>query len=329
MTESGNTKTILIVLGALVALWGILTILDIGKRPYAGYNTDGNNTVTRVNAGGPAETAGLQAGDFIENINGISTENSAELIDLGRAAPGETRNFAVRRDGEQVQLDITYASLDTRNRNLSWAGTLIGFCYLGFCLAAFMSGQNRATGVLAIMGIGIGLAFLSGPYFESAGLRSVINTLRNALVLTGIAAMLHFLLVFPGPRPFIEKANGVRMLYAPVVLFWLLISYRILFTPAATSGLNTLTNVFAGVIVGGYFLLSIITMLRSFIRASGDERSSQGLSGMLWGTVLGLAPVAIANIIGIFSPQTVLPGSDYYFLTLILIPLTWSMAAKK
>ena len=187
MTESGNTKTILIVLGALVALWGILTILDIGKRPYAGYNTDGNNTVTRVNAGGPAETAGLQAGDFIENINGISTENSAELIDLGRAAPGETRNFAVRRDGEQVQLDITYASLDTRNRNLSWAGTLIGFCYLGFCLAALMSGQNRATGVLAIMGIGIGLAFLSGPYFESAGLRSVINTLRNALVLTGIA----------------------------------------------------------------------------------------------------------------------------------------------
>lgn len=316
-------------LAALVALWGILTFFDIDKQPSSGYATDGNNTVTQVEQGGPAATAGLQAGDHIQSINGIPTEDAAGLNRLGRATIGETRDFVVERDGQAVSVAIAYSGLEGKDRSLSWAATLTGFCCLGFCVTAFMARQNRATQVLAVMGLGLGLAFLGGPYFEAAGVRTVLNTLRNAVVLTGIAAMLHFLLVFPAPRPFIEKPNGARLLYVPVLLFWLLISYRIVFTPAATSGLNTFTNIFAGVIVGGYFLLSIITMLRNYIRASREERGSKGLNAMLWGTILGLAPVTVANIIGIFSPQTVLRGSDYYFLALILIPLTWAMAAKK
>jgi hypothetical protein len=42
-----------------------------------------------------------------------------------------------------------------------------------------------------------------------------------------------------------------------------------------------------------------------------------------------MLPVTIGNVIGTVSPQTVLPGQDFYYLTMILIPITWSMAAKK
>ena len=329
MSDYSSNKTLIIILCALVALWSVLTMIDIAKRAQAGYYTDGNNTITRVFEGSPAAAAGLQVGDFITRINGISTENHAELLEMGRAEIGETRVFTFDRDGETLDLSVTFGKLTERDRMLSYAAVLIGLCYLGFCVTAFLGRQNRATQVLAVMGLGIGLAFLGGPYFASAGFRSIANTLRNAMVLAGIAALLHFLLVFPRPRAFIERPNGFKLLYTPVVIFWLLISYRNLFTPAASSALNTFTNLFAGLLIGGYCLLAIITLLRAWIGTDSEARASSGLGVMLWGTVIGLAPVGLANIIGAVSPQTVLPGSDFYFMTLILIPLSWSMAARK
>jgi hypothetical protein len=135
--------------------------------------------------------------------------------------------------------------------------------------------------------------------------------------------------VFPNPREFINKSNAKLMLYAPAAVFVVLVAYRQLFTPAATSGLNTLTNVVAGLVVGFYLLGSIVTMWQNHSRASAEDRSARGLNTMLLGTLVGLLPVAVGTVAGIFSPQTVLPGQDFYFLTLILIPITWSMAAKK
>jgi hypothetical protein len=329
MTDPVHSSRTLVVLGAVVGLWGVLTIPDVGKRATAGYRTDGNNTVLQVDEESPAAASGLRAGDRVRRINDIPAEDAAGLARLGRATVGESRAFVVERAGHEVTLDITYARLSVSDRHRSWAGILVGFCYLGFCMAAWLTKRDRATRLLAVMGIGVGLAFLAGPYFEAAGVRSVVNTIRNALILAGMAATLHFLLVFPAPRPFIERPGGVKLLYAPALAFWLLISYRVLFTPAATRGLNTLTNVFAGVIVGGYLLLGIITLLRRYIRASAGERRSRGLNTMLGGTILGLAPLALGHLVAVLAPRSRLPGQDVYFLSLVFIPLTWSLAARR
>jgi len=108
-----------------------------------------------------------------------------------------------------------------------------------------------------------------------------------------------------------------------------MVAYRQLLTPEATSALNNFTNILAGLVFGGYLVGSIVVMLQNHSRATAEVRDARGLNTMMIGTLGGLLPVAITTVITIFSPQTVLPGQDYYFLTLILIPVTWSMAAKK
>ena len=50
---------------------------------------------------------------------------------------------------------------------------------------------------------------------------------------------------------------------------------------------------------------------------------------MLIGTLAALILPLLTIILSVVAPQVVLPGQSFYFLTFILIPITWSMAALK
>ena len=50
---------------------------------------------------------------------------------------------------------------------------------------------------------------------------------------------------------------------------------------------------------------------------------------MLIGTLAGLILPLVTTVLGVIAPQVVLPGQSFYFLTSVLIPITWSMAALK
>jgi putative serine protease PepD len=58
--------------------------------------------------GGPAEKAGLQAGDVILALDGKTVEGSSELIVAIRSkSPGDTVTLTVRRDGSERDVDVT------------------------------------------------------------------------------------------------------------------------------------------------------------------------------------------------------------------------------
>ncbi len=50
---------------------------------------------------------------------------------------------------------------------------------------------------------------------------------------------------------------------------------------------------------------------------------------MLAGPIIGLLPVTIAALVAIFAPSVILPGADFYFVTMVLIPITMALAAMK
>ena len=50
---------------------------------------------------------------------------------------------------------------------------------------------------------------------------------------------------------------------------------------------------------------------------------------LLIGTLAGLILPLVTIVLSIIAPQVVLPGQNFYFLTFILIPITWSMAVLK
>jgi hypothetical protein len=99
--------------------------------------------------------------------------------------------------------------------------------------------------------------------------------------------------------------------------------------PDSTSAMNAARRILFGVIIGGYLISAIVLMWQNHSRAGSEAKSRFGLNAMLWGTILGFLPVVAGIVTSIFSPQTVLPGSDYYFLAMVLIPITWSAAARK
>ncbi len=187
---------------------------------------------------------------------------------------------------------------------------------------AYLRRQTASTQALALAGTLFSLAFIGGPYFESYMVRSVDSAINVLLIWLGVASILNFLLVH-------LKSGGNRLLYLPALVAGLFIAWRILFTPEATSGLNNFSNILFGVVAAFYLIGSLVTVYQSFSGATAAERESNGLQLILIGAIIGLVPPLVSIVAGVIAPQVVLPGQNFYFLTMIAIPVTWSMAVLK
>ena len=67
--------------------------------------------VAEVATNGPAERAGLEAGDVILSINGIDLDTTDDFQKvLSKLEPGANGKFVVRRDGEQQQITTEFVS---------------------------------------------------------------------------------------------------------------------------------------------------------------------------------------------------------------------------
>lgn len=320
--DAGQYKTPLIVFAAVVAIYGVFGWLDVRNYAQGGWNTDGNNTVTQVLPGSPSEAGGLMVGDYIVSLGGISTSDAKAQLQRERPKVGETWEFIVERGGETLSLDITFGEPVAQRKLIAHASFLVGFCFLGFTLWAFLQKQTASTRALAVAGALGSLIFIAGPYFGSYTMRNVEAALVNILVFLGVASLLNFLLVH-------LRSVSNRLVYIPGLAAGLFIAYRVLAAPEATSALNTFSNIFIGVIIAFYFIAALVTIYRGYSSASPEDRASQGLNLMLVGAIIGLLPSLIAIVTGIFAPQVVLPGGNFYFLTLVALPITWSMAVLK
>ncbi len=340
MSDQSSNKATYLTVAALVAIWGILGVMDQGNVPYSGFQTDGNNTVTRILPGSPAEAAGLQVGDYITSTGGIAVEDSRALARRPRPAIGETRTIVVERRADTtlgagdegaptVNAELTYTQLAGRANAIGYVAALIGFCFLVFGVLPYTKAQTRNTMLLALMGISLALAFFGGPYFQSYALRTAVGSLTILAILFGFAFLMDFMMSYPQAKAWTEKNWAKYAIYGPATLVSLVILYVIIMNPTATGGLNVFVNIMFGVFVVYYFGAAMVAMFQSFSKATPAERESQGLTLMLAGVIVGLLPVTIGSLIAIFAPQAVLPGQDFYFMTLVLIPIALSMAVMK
>ena len=330
MSDSSQDSRVLpLTLVVLVAGWAMLGWRDLPNVTQAGFDTDGNNTVVHVAEGSPAAAAGFAAGDVITKIEQLPVANTRAIARLPRVPAGETRAYTIERAGEERVVSVRFAPLPPRALSLERVSTIIGLSYLLFPLLAWWRRPSGAARVLLIMGTGLAFAFIGGPYIAEAGIRSLIAAIVALFVAAGTAAMVQFLLVFPRRRQWLEHGPGKTLLYLPALLVWALLAYRIVFMPPATGVLNTLTNLASGIVTGAYFLAALFLVLRNYGRSDRAQRKALALNGMLWGTVLGLLPATLAQLVAAFSPASVLPGQDAWFVSLVLIPFAWARSASR
>jgi hypothetical protein len=338
--QAAKYKTPFLVLAALFVIWGILGTFDLRNVPYTGFNTDGNNTVTEVDAGSPAERAGLRAGHYIRSIGGIPVENARALAARPRPEIGETwalvveqRDPTVLAAGDEAaateSIDITLAAPPGEQTFLGYAAVLIGLCFIVFGLMPYTRVPTRSTTLLALVGLCLGVAFFAGPYLTSYLLRTIAYALTEFLVVLGCVFLLHYVLEFPQPKAMLAKKHTLKILYIPALLVALFVLFIFIFQPTATSAFNILARSLFGLFVVVYFGLALAAMIHSYVKASAQERSNYGLNLMLIGVLVGLLPLTIALLILVIAPTVVMPGSDFYFLTFIFIPITLALAAMR
>jgi len=320
-------RILLSILSVLVVCWGILGWMDLPFQSRAGFETNGYNIVTRVGAGSPAEAAGLEPGVRITHFDGIPVEDAATLARRSHKKVGERQLITAEHSGKSRDFRIAYGPISQHEISLSHAKTIVGFCFLLFPLIAVWRNNREATRLLTLMGIGLSLAFMTGPYAAEFSIRAFSLAVISLFVTLGVAALLHFLLVFPHRRLWLNRPFGKKLIYLPAFILWLLIAWRLLFTPAASSALSLLTNAMTGIITGVYLLFSLFLVLRNYSLTDRTQRRKLRLNRMLLGTVLAIVPVTIAQLVFAFSPHSGLPGQNYYFVTLALIPLTWACSA--
>src|SRR5690606_5485931 len=202
------------------------------------------------------------------------------MAQLPRARVGDTRVFRLIRAGEEQQVQVTYAALPESTLKKERSERLLGFAFLLFPLLALLRCNTIATRILALMGIGLSLAFLAGPHIGVASSRSLAATIASLFVLVGLAAMLHFLLVFPRRRALVDTGAGRMLVYAPALLLWGLLGWRLLFLPPATDLLNSASRLFLGLVEGGYFLVALFLLLHNYSRTDKFQRKALALNGM-------------------------------------------------
>lgn len=324
----GRHRTTFLVLAVLIAVSGLFTSMDVRNQTNPGYLTDGDNTVTQVTPGGPAAAAGMQVGDRIRSIGGIAAEDMRSLRERPRPAVGEPWAIEVERAGTPVTLDVVNAALSPRDMLVMRLATVIGLCYLGFGLWAYFAAPNAATTVLAVFGLLFGWAFMGVPYFASPALRTLSNSLILTSILIGFAVLLHFLLLFPRGTG-LEPPSRRWLVYGPAVATAVFFIALDITMPDATSGLNTFVRLLINGLIVGYFAACLIVLVRMFARATPAERSQNGTGLMLAGALLGLIPLILNGVVALVAPRVVLPGGQYYFLSLAFIPITFAIAAVR
>jgi PDZ domain len=322
-------RNLVLALAGILLVVGILAAMDLKNQTYTGFQTDGNNKVVMVEAGSNAAAGGLQVGDVLSSVNGIAVTDTKALLQRPRPAVGDQWTYVVDRGGQSVNLQITQGPLPPKYAYTSRAATLLGLCYLGFTLWAYLTAPGAATLVLAFFGLSFGLAFLGVPYIESPALRNLVGSIITMIILLGIAALLHFLLAFPTPRPFLQRKSATGWLYGPAILLSLCVIGFSVLQPDSTSGVNIFFRTAFSLLIGIYFLLAIVVLVRRYGAASPSDRAAFGLGLMVAGVVVGLGPLLIVQVVTLLSPGTFLPGAQFYFLTLGVIPIAFAMAAVR
>jgi hypothetical protein len=326
--QQTKNSTILLIAGVVFIIWSILGMIDAKNYTYDGYNTDDNFTVIKIEEGSPAEQAGLQLGDVLISTGGIAVTDSKALNERQRATIGESREIVVDRNGEETITQLTYAELTDRDKNLNRFGNILGLLFIIIGLYSNYKFKSELSFAFAVFAICFGFIFTGGPYFSSAILGSIIGILRTAVVLFSFTALAIFMLKYPPVSSFLSSKN-YRMIFLPMTLLIVIITVLEVTQMDRSGVLNLAMRLLFGAFIVFYFGMSLITLIRKYMRSSSEERNTEGLTMMLIGAVLGLLPILVYFTVGLISQGTELPGNDYVFITFAAIPVFFYLALHK
>ena len=321
-----NTKTIY-VLSSVFLLWGIFGLMDIKNQTYDGFGTN-DFEVIRIEEGGPAEQAGLKVGDVLLLSDGVSVKDYKELDKRSRTTVGQTRTYLIERAGEEKTISLTYAALPQKNKTDRYIQFVIGLLFILLPSVVTSKSNSDLKVSLGLSMTTFGFLFLDGPYFENGPLKDFIDILGIAIITFALTYLADYLLKY-APQSSITHKKAYRLMFSPMLLIVVVILILTVIKPDYSATLNTGIQALFTVFFLGYLGISIVTLIRKFLRTESAERKQYGLDLMLVGVCFSLLPLFILFTINTINPGAEIPGEDYIFMGFALIPITFSVALNR
>ncbi len=323
-------KKALTVLSVLVGLVAIPSARSIFKIADLGYRTNMDHAVIQVAPDGPAEKAGLQVGDAIKSIDGIDVKDIKSHLQRPKPKIDDIRAMTVEREGNQKEISLNLTEYPLQYKVHFLLLKVIGLCGIFVYLYVYLKVQSRIT-FLCLIG---GLCMALGHFFQILGIESralfvVYYIVFSAMLFLGLSLGAYFFLLFPKPKSLLEKKNVKVFLFAPAIACTVFTSMILLLKPAIMGVRN---NSLILILNGGaaYYILWIgITVVHTYIRATPQERSQQGLNILFFGTVLVTALVLAPTIAVMVATIEALPGWMFYTLSPIIMPFILATAVLK
>ena len=272
-------------------------------------------TVSRVFSGGPAEAAGLLAGDTILSVNGIPTSDWEQLVKLDdQLRIHDEITYDVQhknglRETVRVRLTSPLRSRHIQITTISSLAVALAFCFLGTLVYRRKPEDERAL-IFYLLSITSTVLFVVKPLayvdeFPSRGARSLAQMTPHQVILYLVftivgylvqVLVVHLALVFPKRRRILEEN--------PQSLRWLYVTPLLIFVGFPTFALLRLpTRVLDGVLLGLWLsVLAIAAYLAKCWRNQGGKRAM----GSRPVTVTGM--VALLVIGGVDTVLTLVPS---------------------
>src|SRR6185437_3371599 len=290
----------------------------------------GSVIAARVASDGPAEHAGIHAGDVLRSIQNVAITHADQVAQtLGAIGAWGKATYHLDREGIDIPATVFIGEV-RRGATLSYQ-YLVGIAYLAiglfiyfrrasapkarhffiFCLASFVFSCFHYTGKLN--------AFDQVMYWGNL----VAGWLAPAL-------FLHFCVGFPEPRQWYRRWMTAAI-YAPGILLTILafgFGAGFLTAPdySPMEVRYVLDRIWLGLLTVTYIASAIV--LQSGYRKSEDTVIRQQLKWLRNGIAFGFAPFGILYAVPYVFGTYMLdyPYLDYAVLTLPLIPLTIAYA---
>jgi len=303
----------------------VLSALSLPHQPYTGIALQGDR-VAAVDAGSPAERAGLAAGDRLLPRAG---EPRFTRSPVAYAAVGQPLDVLRERGQALTAVRVVPVALPDGERRMMAALLAVasGFVLIGSWV--WSERRDRLTRTFFLLCLAFAWLLAPLPRLPHAASGALYDALYTAVGVFLPALFVHFFALFPEsgrPRGPLRSVTSVGYGIA-VALFGA--SFLVMLAEPVAAGFAAAAQSFIQAIAGLWFALGLLAALLLFAGSYRRARSPdtrRRLRVALTGTVLGARPVAALVALRNLSPASSVPGERAAVLLTLLVPASFAWA---